>query len=49
MPYSHDPVDPRRRHFLRELNASVSAIEIEGDRLSKRSLEQTGVEAPPKR
>jgi aryl-alcohol dehydrogenase-like predicted oxidoreductase len=34
---------------LRELNASVSAIKIEGDRLSKRSLEQTGVEAPPKR
>jgi aryl-alcohol dehydrogenase-like predicted oxidoreductase len=33
---------------LRELNASVAAIKIEGDRLSKRSLDQTGVEAPPK-
>ena len=34
---------------LRELNASVAAIKIEGDRLSKRSLDMTGVEAPPKR
>jgi len=33
---------------LRELNASVAAIKIEGDRLSKRSLDMTGVEAPPK-
>jgi aryl-alcohol dehydrogenase-like predicted oxidoreductase len=33
---------------LRELNAAVAAIEIEGDRLSKRSLDMTGVEAPPK-
>ncbi len=34
---------------LRELNAAVAAVKIEGDRLSKRSLDQTGVEAPPKR
>jgi aryl-alcohol dehydrogenase-like predicted oxidoreductase len=33
---------------LRELNAAVAAIRIEGDRLPKRVLEQTGVEAPPK-
>jgi len=34
---------------LRELNAGVAAIKIEGDRLPKGSLDMTGVEAPPKR
>ncbi len=34
---------------LRELNAAVAGIKIEGDRLSKPSLDMTGVEAPPKR
>jgi len=34
---------------LRELNASIAAIRIEGDRLPKGALDMTGVEAPPKR
>lgn len=34
---------------LRELNASVSAIKIEGARLPERALDQTGVEAPLKK
>lgn len=34
---------------LRELNAGVAAIKIEGDRLPERALDMTGVEAPPKR
>lgn len=34
---------------LRELNAAGAAVKIEGDRLPKRALDMTGVEAPPKR
>jgi aryl-alcohol dehydrogenase-like predicted oxidoreductase len=34
---------------VQELNSTVAAIKIEGDRLPKGALEMTGVEAPPKR
>jgi aryl-alcohol dehydrogenase-like predicted oxidoreductase len=34
---------------LRELNAAAAAVKIEGDRLPRRALDMTGVEAPPKR
>jgi aryl-alcohol dehydrogenase-like predicted oxidoreductase len=33
---------------LKNLNAAAAAIKIEGDRLPKRALDMTGVEAPPK-
>ena len=33
---------------LRNLDAAASAVKIEGDRLPKRALDMTGVEAPPK-
>jgi aryl-alcohol dehydrogenase-like predicted oxidoreductase len=34
---------------LKQLDAAVDAIRIEGDRLPKRALDMTGIEAPPKR
>jgi aryl-alcohol dehydrogenase-like predicted oxidoreductase len=34
---------------LRELNTAAAAVKIEGDRLPKRALDKTGVEAPPKK
>ena len=33
---------------LRNLNAAAGAVKLEGDRLPKRALDMTGVEAPPK-
>ena len=33
---------------LRNLNAAAAAVKIEGDRLPKRALDMTGVEAPPR-
>jgi aryl-alcohol dehydrogenase-like predicted oxidoreductase len=33
---------------LKDLNAAAAAIKIEGDRLPKRALDMTGVDAPPK-
>ena len=34
---------------LKELDAAVDAIKLEGARLPQRALEMTGVEAPPKK
>lgn len=34
---------------LRDLNAAAAAVKIEGDRLPKRALDMTGIEAPPKK
>ena len=34
---------------LRDLDTAASAVQVEGDRLPKRALDMTGVEAPPKR
>jgi aryl-alcohol dehydrogenase-like predicted oxidoreductase len=34
---------------LRDLDAAAAAVKIEGDRLPKRALDMTGVEAPPRK